>query len=44
MSYHHYSPTPLGGLRATEEATCDASKSEASVLYQVCAAPKPEHL
>jgi hypothetical protein len=29
MSYHHYSPTPLGGLRAPKEGTCDASESEA---------------
>jgi hypothetical protein len=28
-SYHHYSPKPSGGLRATEEGTYDASKSEA---------------
>jgi hypothetical protein len=28
MSYHHYSPTPSGGLRTTEEGRCDASKSE----------------
>jgi hypothetical protein len=29
MSYHHYPPTPLGGLRATEEGACDTSESEA---------------
>jgi hypothetical protein len=27
--YHHYSPAPSGELRATEEGTYDASKSEA---------------
>jgi hypothetical protein len=30
MSYHHYSPAPLGGLWATEEGTCDARESEAT--------------
>jgi hypothetical protein len=30
MSYHHYSPTPSGGLQATEEGTCNASESEAT--------------
>jgi hypothetical protein len=30
MSYHHYSPVPSGGLRASEEGTCDASESEAT--------------
>jgi hypothetical protein len=26
--HHHYAPTPLGGSRATEGRTCNASKSE----------------
>jgi hypothetical protein len=30
MSYHHYSPTPSGGLWATKEGTCDANESEAA--------------
>jgi hypothetical protein len=29
MSYHHYSPMPLGGLRAAEEGACNTSESEA---------------
>jgi hypothetical protein len=29
-SYHHYSPASLGGLRATEEGTHDASESKAT--------------
>jgi hypothetical protein len=29
ISYHHYYPTPSGGLRATKEGTCDARESEA---------------
>jgi hypothetical protein len=30
MSNHHYSSTPLGGLWATEEGTCDVSESVAA--------------
>jgi hypothetical protein len=30
MSYHHYSPTLSGELRATKEGTCDTSESKAT--------------
>jgi hypothetical protein len=34
VNYHHYnSLTPLGGLRATEGRTCDASQSEAGCTW-----------
>jgi hypothetical protein len=30
ISYHHYSPTPSGGLLSTKEETCDTTKSKAT--------------